>query len=1363
MKKKGKKVLAILMAALMVVGIMPMDWAATVVSAKTVTANIDISAGLKAGTVYGDESVVKISVLEDMNFKEAAAKVDGVDYTGYVQGKTNPKPKEGAIPTEGAAFKVDAVVDGSVTFITKSATKVYHFVDAETLTDTTGTEVPAGSMKFDVTAGHTYYFYLDGSKICAYGISYSYEKASDYQKVDIDVTGGLKAAETYGKDTLANVTVLEDMNFKEAAANVDGLDYTGYVQGKTNPKPKGGAIPTEGAAFKVDAVVDGSVTFITKSATKVYHFVDAETLKDVTGTEVPAGSMKFDITAGHTYYFYLDGSKICAYGITLEAGTPDLNWNDVAAPVLGTPVVEGGEISVPYTAVIGDDGGEVLTVDMYMGTEKVDTQLSKVPGASGTVKFTPSVSGEYTFKATLSREGQTDKVSNETAAVIFSLPLTKPEIDTITSKGNGNVEVVFASVAEATEYEVFYSEDGTTFVSGAKTTDTVAVIKVPKTGIEYNFKVVASRGSETSESDVKKAKVVAEAQQTWTFSAFGQGVSSDSDNCGYSGNANDGSVTVWDLNNKGKLVPASTDGLSFYYTAIPTNMNFTLSAKVTIDKWTYTNGQEGFGLMAADRVGTNGDSSVFWNNSYMDTVTKVEYFADSEGNITDDTTAKKISMKLGIGSQEKTGVNKDNLSKLEANDTEAVNKQFSSKMTALDTSCALKDAGTYNVVGNYTNTDATFGGTVVDKKTTFVMTIQRNNTGYFVSYTDEAGNTVTKKYYDTKALDQLDTENVYAGFFASRTCKATFSDIKLTTIAPENDAPAEEQPVTLITPSYAVTSGTVANSEAYKLTYVSNADGHVVITDADGNVIADQDVTANTKCTFDTKVKLGKNEYTVTATPNENYKPSEFEAMSSYEPVTFTHTVTYDNFSGDVIYVSPEGTSKGIGTKENPVDVYTAVKFAKAGQTIVVLGGTYNLESTVKIERGIDGTAEAPIKMIREPGTSEDERPVFDFGGNCEGMVIAGNYWYIQGFDVTNSANGKDGIRLSGSNVTMDNMHTYKNGNTGLQISRYISTDTWEDWPANNLVLNCTSWSNADAGYEDADGFAAKLTIGEGNVFDGCVAYNNADDGWDLFAKVETGAIGSVTIQNCVAFANGYGEDGTNEGNGNGFKMGGSSMSGYHKLINSVAFDNKAKGIDSNSCPDIQVTNCTSFNNGSNNVAFYTNDAANTDFMATGVLSYRTQFTDVAENFKFRGTQDATKVYNSTNYFWNYQGMTRAVDDAHNSAVEVLPTWFKRVDTHMDYTTHTYSQLPVTRNADGTVNMNDVLVLTSEAKAGAVVQGVASKVFSLEGLSTTSGLMAPKTGDMTTAVPFVFMIIMSAAMVAGVYFFDKKRKTVVRR
>ena len=118
------------------------------------------------------------------------------------------------------------------------------------------------------------------------------------------------------------------------------------------------------------------------------------------------------------------------------------------------------------------------------------------------------------------------------------------------------------------------------------------------------------------------------------------------------------------------------------------------------------------------------------------------------------------------------------------------------------------------------------------------------------------------------------------------------------------------------------------------------------------------------------------------------------------------------------------------------------------------------------------------------------------------------------------------------------------------------------------------------------------------------------------FRKGSDSSIGSVTIKNSVAYANGYLEDGTNAGNGNGFKMGGDSMPGSHVLENSIAFGNKAKGIDSNSCPDIKVKNCTTINNEGANVALYTNSAKNTDFEATGVVSFRTSGEDVAENIK---------------------------------------------------------------------------------------------------------------------------------------------------
>ena len=43
--------------------------------------------------------------------------------------------------------------------------------------------------------------------------------------------------------------------------------------------------------------------------------------------------------------------------------------------------------------------------------------------------------------------------------------------------------------------------------------------------------------------------------------------------------------------------------------------------------------------------------------------------------------------------------------------------------------------------------------------------------------------------------------------------------------------------------------------------------------------------------------------------------------------------------------------------------------------------------------------------------------------------------------------------------------------------------------------------------------------------------------------------------------------------------MGGTNLPGNHKLLNSISYDNAAKGIDSNSCPDVKVYSSTSYNN----------------------------------------------------------------------------------------------------------------------------------------------------------------------------------------
>ena len=70
--------------------------------------------------------------------------------------------------------------------------------------------------------------------------------------------------------------------------------------------------------------------------------------------------------------------------------------------------------------------------------------------------------------------------------------------------------------------------------------------------------------------------------------------------------------------------------------------------------------------------------------------------------------------------------------------------------------------------------------------------------------------------------------------------------------------------------------------------------------------------------------------------------------------------------------------------------------------------------------------------------------------------------------------------------------------------------------------------------------------------------------------------------------------------------MGGTNLPGNHKLLNSISYDNAAKGIDSNSCPDVKVYSSTSYNNEGYNVALYTgNKSAVTDYAADGVISFR--------------------------------------------------------------------------------------------------------------------------------------------------------------
>jgi hypothetical protein len=247
--------------------------------------------------------------------------------------------------------------------------------------------------------------------------------------------------------------------------------------------------------------------------------------------------------------------------------------------------------------------------------------------------------------------------------------------------------------------------------------------------------------------------------------------------------------------------------------------------------------------------------------------------------------------------------------------------------------------------------------------------------------------------------------------------------------------------------------------------------------------------------------------------------------------------------SSNALFVSPNGAASAAGTEAAPTTLASAITRITAGGTIYLRGGKYSLAELITIAPGNNGTASARKELSAYPG----ETPVLNFSAMAEdpanrGLTVNGNFWRIYGVVVEHA--GDNGIFIGGSNNIVERTVTRFNRDSGLQISRMASTTPRDQWPANNLVVSSESHDNMDAGGENADGFAAKLTAGPGNVFRYDVSHNNIDDGWDLFTKQATGPIDPVTIEDSLAYSNGTLTDGTVNTNGdrNGYKLGGDDI-----------------------------------------------------------------------------------------------------------------------------------------------------------------------------------------------------------------------------
>jgi len=284
------------------------------------------------------------------------------------------------------------------------------------------------------------------------------------------------------------------------------------------------------------------------------------------------------------------------------------------------------------------------------------------------------------------------------------------------------------------------------------------------------------------------------------------------------------------------------------------------------------------------------------------------------------------------------------------------------------------------------------------------------------------------------------------------------------------------------------------------------------------------------------------------------------------------------------IYVAPNGDDSNSGTIDQPLEsIQKAQDLVNPGDTVYIRGGIYQVreDQISEVVQGLfscityldkSGTEDKTIKYWAYPG----ETPIFDFTNvkpadrRVVGIYVIGSYIHIKGLEMT-------GIQTTITAHT-ESYCIYSRGNNNIYeeivMHDNVGTGLRHYNGGGNLFLNCDSYRNWDNVSEDGkggnnDGFGCHPSSGStGNVFRGCRAWFNSDDGFDIIRSDE-----AVVFDSCWAFYNGFSTNFESLGDGNGFKAGGYAHDTADKLPNSIprntikfciAARNKANGFYSN-------------------------------------------------------------------------------------------------------------------------------------------------------------------------------------------------------
>lgn len=571
------------------------------------------------------------------------------------------------------------------------------------------------------------------------------------------------------------------------------------------------------------------------------------------------------------------------------------------------------------------------------------------------------------------------------------------------------------------------------------------------------------------------------------------------------------------IESRGGKLANSHEGGTFYYTTLPTDKNFVLTATLTLEQLgpetgATPNRQEGAGIIVRDVLGAP--------RANPQPIGHEEFPAASN----------MVMNLLRSHTRENDGM---------ANAT-AVYRE------------GIQDP--WGNPGNRLSKEDYAEGIPHGSEHRYRMSLSRSDEHFSVTLED-GDEIYSHELSEVPAnlVEVQDPEHQYVGFFASRNARLNVSDItlELSDADIRQDAAYQAPDMPLV---WSIASPSVMTASDYTLQALANYAGTFSIA-RDGETLGEaQEVEAGELFRFPIEISE-PTQLDVTFMPSDGPDTQAQHTRLTLEPMSVA-----DPYN---LHVSPDGRAGQPGDLENPLDLESAISLIAPGGTIHLADGEYG---AIEIPLAASG---APGALKRLSGEGADVR--------FTGMVSHNaHYWQLDHLEVAGER-----LIVHGSHNVFEHIVTHSAPDTGFQITSPDNVGR-ALWASHNTVRYSESYNNEDASGINADGFAAKMRIGEGNSFDHCISHHNIDDGWDLFNKVEDGPNGAVTITNSIAFNNGqtFNTQQTGGNLGNGFKLGGEGLPVPHVVEGNLSFNNGMDGFTDNfNSGTLTITNNVAIDN----------------------------------------------------------------------------------------------------------------------------------------------------------------------------------------